>query len=158
MKKWILAALLLCCQPATALDQAQLAAFLELARVEMEMPGLRAAVRLPDGAIIRAAVGLADRENDVPLDDTVGMPGGSTGKTFVAALTMLLVEDGLLSLDDPVSRWLGGSGWYEELPNAAGHARGTPALPLLGHGRLSRHHALHHAFDLARDTPRGNPL
>ena len=118
MKKWILVALLVCCQPVLALDQVELAALLEEARAEMEMPGLRAAVRLADGTIFSAAVGLADVENSVALDDSVGMPGGSTGKTFVAALTMLLVEDGVLALDDPASKWLGGIEWFDELPNA----------------------------------------
>ena len=110
-------ALLACCPSALALDQAALTALLDEARAEMKMPGLRAAVRFEDGRIVRAAVGLADREANVPLDDTVRMPGGSTGKTFVAALTMLLVEDGVLSLDDPASKWLGGEGWFKRLPN-----------------------------------------
>ncbi|MXZ32471.1 MAG: beta-lactamase family protein [Gammaproteobacteria bacterium] len=118
MEKWILVALLVCSQPGLALDQVELAALLEEARAEMEMPGLRAAVRLADGTIFSAAVGLADVENSVALDDSVGMPGGSTGKTFVAALTMLLVEDGVLALDDPASKWLGGIEWFDELPNA----------------------------------------
>ena len=118
MGKCLSIALLACCPGAWALDQAELAALLEEARVEMKMPGLRAAVRFPDGRIVRAATGLADREADVPLDDTVRMPGGSTGKTFVAALTMLLVEDGVLSLDDPASKWLVGERWYKRLPNA----------------------------------------
>lgn len=96
-------------------------AFLELlqeARVEMEMPGLRAAVRDAEGVLVRGAVGLADVEADIPLDDVVGMPGGSTGKTFVAALTLLLVEDGTLSLDDHAARWLGEREWFQRLPNA----------------------------------------
>lgn len=103
---------------AAAEDRTALAALLEATRAELKMPGLRAAVRFPDGRIVRAAVGLADREADVPLDDGVRMPGGSTGKTFVAALTMLLVEDGALSLDDPASKWLGDRDWYRRLPNA----------------------------------------
>ena len=111
-------ALLACCPPVLALDQAALAALLEDARAEMEMPGLRAAVRFADGRIVRASVGLADVEEAIPLDDTVGMPGGSTGKTFVAALTMLLVEDGLLSLDDPASQWLDDATWYKKVPNS----------------------------------------
>lgn len=105
-------------RPELGLDQAALTEFLEDARAEMKMPGLRAAVRLPDGRVVRAAVGLADVEANVPLDDTIGMPGGSTGKTFVAALTMLLVEDGTISLDDSASEWLGEAPWYDRLPNA----------------------------------------
>ncbi len=109
----------------SAEDQAAVRAILEETRAELKMPGLRAAVRFPDGRVVRAAVGLADREADIPLDDSVRMPGGSTGKTFVAALTMLLVEDGVLSLDDPASKWLGDRGggpgdreWSRRLPNA----------------------------------------
>ena len=75
-------------------------------------------MRFPDGRIVGAAVGLADVEEAITLDDTVRMPGGSTGKTFVAALTMLLVEDGVLSLGDPASKWLGDAAWYERVPNS----------------------------------------
>ncbi len=86
------------------MDQEALTAVLEETRAEMKMPGLRAAVRYADGRVVRTAVGLADKEANIPLNDTIGMPGGSTGKTFVAALTMLLVEDGTLSLDDPAAK------------------------------------------------------
>lgn len=82
-----------------------------------EMPGLRGAVRLATGEVIAVSTGLADREANVPLDNTVGMPGGSTGKTFVAALAMLLVEDGSLALDDQVSGYLGEEDWFPRLPN-----------------------------------------
>lgn len=118
MNKWVFVTLLVCCQPAFGLDRAELVALLEEARAEMDLPGLRAAVRFADGSIVRASAGLADVENSVALDDSVGMPGGSTGKTFVAALTMLLVEDGVLALDDPASKWLGGIEWFDDLPNA----------------------------------------
>jgi D-alanyl-D-alanine carboxypeptidase len=103
---------------ALGMESRTLAELLEQVRVEQDLPGLRAAVRLPDGSIVRAAVGLADLEAGTPLDDTIGMPGGSTGKTFVAALTMLLVEDGMLTLDDPASKWLGETEWFSDLPNA----------------------------------------
>lgn len=115
---WLLVAVAAWCTGALASDETALAELLEDARVEMKMPGLRAAVRLADGRVVRAAVGLADVEADKPLDDTIGIPGGSTGKTFVAALTMLLVEDGTLSLDDPASKWLGDTSWFDRLPNA----------------------------------------
>ncbi len=118
MKKWFVVALLVFCQPVLGLDEAELAALLEEARAEMDLPGLRGAVRFADGSVVSAAVGLADIENALPLDGAVGMPGGSTGKTFVAALTMLLVEDGVLSLDDPAAKWLAGNDWFDELPNA----------------------------------------
>lgn len=101
-----------------AIDKTELTALLDSARTQMKMPGLRAAVQLADGRMVRAAVGFADVEANIPLTDTIGMPGGSTGKTFVAALTMLLVENGTLSLDDPASKWLSDTTWYKDLPNA----------------------------------------
>ena len=103
---------------ACAFDEAELTTILAEARQTGGLPGLRATVRLADGTTVRAAVGLADVEAQIPLDHEVGMPGGSTGKPFVAALTLLLVEDGLLSLDDPVKRWLGSEPWFHKLPNA----------------------------------------
>ena len=119
------------------LSKQELAALLEESRAEKRIPGLRAAIRYPDGRIVRAAVGLGDREAGTPLDDTVGMPGGSTGKTFVAALTMLLVEDGTLSLDDPISKWVGNTAWYPRLPGGEhirvrhllSHSSGIPDWP-----------------------------
>ncbi len=104
--------------PSPAFDDTALEAILEAQRAEKRMPGLRAAVRLPDSRIIQAAVGTADKASSQALDHTIGMPGGSTGKTFVALLTLLLAERGQLSLDDPVSRWLGDHQWFQALPNA----------------------------------------
>lgn len=106
------------CEPLLGMDHTALSTFLEETRAERKMPGLRAAVRFSDGRLLRGAVGLGDVEAGVPLDDEIGMPGGSTGKTFVAALTLLLVEDGTLSLDDPASKWLGDRPWFDRLPNS----------------------------------------
>lgn len=99
------------------ISEGQLNALLVEAREEMQMPGLRAAVRLPDGTLVRCAVGWADVEGNIALNNTIGMPGGSTGKIFVAAVTMRLVETGKLSLDDPISKWVGHEPWFKKLPN-----------------------------------------
>lgn len=111
-------AALACWQPALSLDEETLSEYLESARNEMGLPGVRAAVRFPGGRIVRASAGLADRKKGLPLDDEIGMPGGSTGKPFAATLAMLLVEDGVLALDDPVEKWLGETDGFERLPNA----------------------------------------
>ena len=139
--------------PAFGVDEAALSALLKETRVDRKMPGLRAAVRLEDGRLVRAAVGLGDVEAGTPLDNVIRMPGGSTGKTFVAALTMLLVEDGVLSLDDPVLKWLGDQPWLRKLPNAnemlvrhllshsagIGDYPGRPGFLLAMTGRVLRH-------------------
>lgn len=103
---------------ANALESSQLAVLLEQFRMERNMPGLRAAVRYSDGSIVKAAVGLADLENDISLSNDVGMPGGSTGKTFVSVLTMMLVEEGVISTEDFASTYLGDTEWFADLPNA----------------------------------------
>ncbi|NKB34380.1 MAG: serine hydrolase [Pseudomonadales bacterium] len=118
MKNWLPLLLIALCQSGFALDESELSNYLEQVRDERNMPGLRAAIRTADGQILRAAVGLADKENDVPLDSEVGMPGGSTGKTFVSVLTMMLVEEGVLSIEDYASMYLGETNWFHELPNA----------------------------------------
>ena len=99
------------------LNAAALAEVLEPLRADWDMPGLRAAVRYPGGRIVRASVGLADVEKEVALDDTMPMPGGSTGKTFAAALAMLLIEDGVMALDDPVSNYVGDRDWFARIRN-----------------------------------------
>ncbi len=122
-----------------------LTAILKKARADKKMPGLRAAIRFPDGHIIKAAVGLGDTEAKKPLNNIVGMPGGSTGKTFVAALAMMLVEDGTLSLDDPLSKWFSKTKWYSRLPNAKhikvrhllSHSSGIPDYPRSGQYRMA---------------------
>ncbi|MBO6576847.1 MAG: beta-lactamase family protein [Rhodothermales bacterium] len=116
--RFVLLAVLLCAPPALAQSSAELERVLSAALDETGVPGLRAAIRLPDGRVVTGAVGVADKQTGQPLDDLIGMPGGSTGKTFVAALTMLLVEDGTLSLRDHASKWIGDRDWFDRLPNA----------------------------------------
>ncbi len=94
----------------------KLTTLLENAAADVDSPGLRAAVLMPDGQLIEAAVGVADKRLGTPMTTSIGMPGGSTGKTFVAAVAMLLVEDGLIALDDPVSKWLSDRAWFAKLP------------------------------------------
>lgn len=72
-------------------------------------PGVSIAV-VRDGQIERAqGYGLANVEHAVPVSAETVFQSGSIGKQFTAALVMLLVEDGKLRLDDPVSRHLAGT-------------------------------------------------
>ena len=50
--------------------------------------------------------GLADLETRAPISPNTAFRMGSIAKQFTAALTMQLIEDGKLSLDDPVSKHL----------------------------------------------------
>lgn len=70
------------------------------------VPGL-ALVVVKDGRIVReAGYGLANVEHGVPVTPDTVFQSASVGKTFTAALVLLLEKDGKLKLDDPVSRYL----------------------------------------------------
>jgi len=73
---------------------------------------------LADGRSLAFAVGLADTALREPMRTTARMPQGSVGKTYVAAVALQLVDEGALSLDAPVSRYLGDTPWFRRLPNA----------------------------------------
>lgn len=95
--------------PATSEPFAQsLAAFeveLEAVRQESKIPGLSAAV-VKDGQVVWArGLGYADIENQVPAAPETPYNLASVTKPFAALVIMQLVQDGKLSLDDPVSRY-----------------------------------------------------
>jgi D-alanyl-D-alanine carboxypeptidase len=72
-------------------------------------PGLAVAV-VRDGQIIKtAAYGLANLELDAPATPKTVFQIQSITKTFTATAILLLVEDGKLSLDDPIARHLEGT-------------------------------------------------
>ena len=69
-------------------------------------PGCALAV-IRDGKIIYSqGYGLADLEHDIPITPKTVFYIGSTSKQFVAMSILLLEEQGKLSLDDNVRRWL----------------------------------------------------
>lgn len=60
-----------------------------------------------DGVLVyHRAAGLADREADTPMREDAVFRLASLTKPIVSATLMRLVEDGKVSLDDPVTRWL----------------------------------------------------
>ncbi len=82
-------------------------------------PGVSAGIALPDGTVHALAAGLADRAEKTPLGPLDRMCAGSTGKTFVAATVLQLVEEERLRLRDLAGEVLGEEPWFERLPNAA---------------------------------------
>jgi CubicO group peptidase (beta-lactamase class C family) len=74
-----------------------------------QIPGLALAV-IKDGKILKAqAYGFADVDSKVPATTNTVFRIGSVSKQFVATAIMMLVEEGKLSLDDPVSKYLDGT-------------------------------------------------
>jgi CubicO group peptidase (beta-lactamase class C family) len=73
------------------------------------IPGLSLLVAR-NGQIVRAqGYGLANVELSVPVKPETVFQSGSVGKQFTATAVMMLVEEGKLGLDDPVTRYLKGA-------------------------------------------------
>jgi len=69
-----------------------------------DVRGASAAVVFPDGDIWLGTSGLS--HESVAMDPGMFVFVGSITKNVVAALTLKLAEEGRLSLEDPLSRWL----------------------------------------------------
>src|SRR5215213_5078050 len=69
-------------------------------------PGCAAAVSLNGDVVFEKAFGLADLEHDVPNTTQTIFESGSVAKQFTATALVLLQQDGKLSLDDPVRKYI----------------------------------------------------
>ena len=69
-------------------------------------PGCAAAVSLNEDVVFEKAFGLADLEHNVPHTTQTIFESGSVAKQFTAAALVLLQQDGKLSLDDPVRKYI----------------------------------------------------
>jgi D-alanyl-D-alanine carboxypeptidase len=90
----------------------------EAQSTDARFPGATAAFILPGGRVFGCATGYSDAELGIPMTADMRMPSGSIGKTYVAAVALSLAHDGMLSLDDKISKWLGGEDWFGRLPNS----------------------------------------
>jgi D-alanyl-D-alanine carboxypeptidase len=82
-------------------------------RASYRVPALSVAVVLPNGTVWAGASGEAEKKGRKATTGTVFAIGSIT-KTFVSALALKLVEDGELSLDDRIGKWV------PELPRKKG--------------------------------------
>ncbi|HKR22291.1 MAG TPA: serine hydrolase domain-containing protein, partial [Pyrinomonadaceae bacterium] len=69
-------------------------------------PGCAAAVSLNGETVFEKAFGLADMEHNVPNTAQTIFESGSVAKQFTAAALVLLQQDGKLSIDDPVRKYI----------------------------------------------------
>ena len=84
---------------------------------EQGFPGATAAVAFKDGRLIKLATGKADLEQGVAMTPDHRMPGGSTGKTYAAAVAVILEKEGLWDLDDRLADHVGDEPWFHDIPN-----------------------------------------
>ena len=85
---------------------------------QFKFPGATAAFILPDGRVSTVAVGFSDVESKALMNQADRMPSGSVGKTFVAAVMIILAKEGKVSLDDKINVWFKHEAWLPRLPNA----------------------------------------
>ncbi len=86
-----------------------------------QIPGATLAIVSQDGSAISLAAGFADPKAELPMKPGARMLVGSTGKTFVSAVALQLVEQRKLNLDSKVSSWFQDERdreWFRRLPNS----------------------------------------
>ena len=71
---------------------------------EKQLPCISAAALLPNGTIWKEAIGQSHPSENINTQMLMGI--GSNTKLFTAVLCLKLVEQGTLSLDDSISKWL----------------------------------------------------
>ena len=99
-----------------------------MADYDGNVPGAAVLVLRDGEPLVRRGFGLADMENGVPVTAQTNFRLASISKAFTAATVLLLAEDGLLAVDDPVRKWL-------------------PSLPEAADG-ITIHHLLSHTSGL----------
>lgn len=70
-----------------------------------EVPSIGLAI-VRDGQTYARGYGYADRERKLKADAQTGYYNGSNTKAYTAALVMMLVNEGVLDLDAPVTKYL----------------------------------------------------
>ncbi len=110
--------------PAATLPETLDAAFDSITALT-PIKGFNAAMLLPDGTYWKRSKGLAEElPAQVPLTTEHLMGMGSISKTFVSTTLLLLMEEGMFSLDDSIGQYIG------PYPNVAG---GITIRQLLSH-------------------------
>lgn len=72
---------------------------------QLLLPGVEATVTFPDGSSWTGTLGMADVADGRKVRASTPFAIASVTKTFTSALILRYVDDGLLRLDQPLSRW-----------------------------------------------------
>ena len=88
--------------------------YTEGADPQLHTPGLVLLVDTPNGRYLQAG-GVTSLEKGTPMQADSRLEIGSNSKSFTDVLLLQLQEEGVLSLDDPLSKWL--PDWAAKIPN-----------------------------------------
>jgi len=130
----------------------------EIAQTEIDAKravGLTIGVARGDETLHLKGYGLADIENALPATSASVYRIGSITKTFTAAAIMLLVEDGKLSLDDPLTKFLPeypGPGGKATVRNLLQHTSGIFSFTDAANHRQTMRDDMNHQQILKRFT------
>jgi D-alanyl-D-alanine carboxypeptidase len=91
---------------ATMLLRDALDARLERLRAKSGIPGISAAIVFADGSTWRGSAGDADVATGIPVTPDTSFSVASVSKTFTAALTLALVDEGRIALDGAAKSYL----------------------------------------------------
>lgn len=104
--------------------RARVEAFVKAEMARQKIPGMAVAVVHKGRPVLAEGYGLANVEHGVAVTPDTIFQSGSVGKQFTAAAVMLLVEDGKIALDDPLTRFF---------PDAPEHFKRITVRHLLTH-------------------------
>ncbi|KST68237.1 serine hydrolase domain-containing protein [Mastigocoleus testarum] len=95
-----------------------------------QIPGLSVAVVQGGEPVLAKGYGLANLEHSVPATEKTVYEIASVGKTFTATVTMMLVKEGLISLNDRITNYLDNSpsAWQSvTVKHILSHQSGIPS-------------------------------
>lgn len=78
---------------------------LDRIRTQLSIPGMSAIVMLRDSIVYEGSLGVADIASQRPVTQLTQFHLASLTKTFASTIVLQLVEQGLVNLDDPVSKY-----------------------------------------------------
>ncbi len=135
----LLAALALLCSTALAAETPdKVDAYVAAEMKAQQVPGLSLAV-VKNGALAKLkGYGFANLEHSVPVHADTLFQSGSLAKQFTAAGVLILVEQGKVGLDDPLSKYFANTppSWKDiKVRNLLSHTSGIPDYEEGGSGR-----------------------
>ena len=113
----------------SAPSEARIDAVVRAAMERQKIPGTAVAVIHKGSVLLAKGYGEANVEHRVPVTPDTIFQSGSVGKQFTAAVIMLLVEQGKLALDDPLTKYFpeGPAHWREiRIRHLLTHTSGIP--------------------------------
>ena len=108
---------------------------------EWNVPGVGIAIVQDSQVVLAKGYGLRDVEAGLPVDENTLFAIGSSSKAFTAATVCMLAQDGLISLDEPIIKYLSDFKLFDEYAtqkmtarDLLSHRSGLPRHDLVWYG------------------------